>query len=104
MSREQWEKWKEKTDKTLDQMKLKWDRQDSPTEKTESNVHPTHTLDQLLDCPDCYPKLKEKVIAKEFKDADFKCVECGLPVKKEESAKTEWKCPGCKHGFAKPKD
>ena len=71
---------------------------------SEEEGHKTHaTLSELLDCPNCYPEIKNAVIEKEFKDASHVCEECGLPVKGEESAKEDWKCPGCEHRFAKPK-
>jgi len=72
----------------------------TPEQITKDNV------DHVMDCPSCYPKVKDRVIEREFKDADYQCVECGLPVKGEESGKEDWKCPGpdCESNQARPKD
>ena len=70
----------------------------TPKEITKANV------DHVMDCPNCYPLVKQRVIEREFKDADHECEECGLPAKGEESGKEDWKCPSCGHKYAKPKD
>ena len=62
------------------------------------------SIEDLMNCKDCYPKAKAIVIEREFKDADYECEECGLPVKGEQSAKQDWECPSCKHKYAKRKD
>ncbi len=53
-----------------------------------------NALKHVLDCPDCYPTLKQEVINREFKNKDYNCVGCGLPVGKE-GLETKWDCPGC---------
>lgn len=84
------------------------EKQDSPGDKPPENKHPVHTLEELLACPDCMKegeaKVLKHVVDKHFKDADFECVECGLPVKKEESGKEDWNCPGCEGKEARKKD
>ena len=55
-------------------------------------------------CPTCYPAVSKTVIQKELKEADFECEECGLPVKGEQSGKSDWECKNCGHKYAKPKD
>ena len=55
--------------------------------------HPTHTLDDLVNCVDCYPRVRDKVLEKEVlsrKDKEFECVDCGTRVDE-----TEESCPTC---------
>lgn len=76
--------------------------EEPPVEKPSEESHTkTHTLEELLDCPECYPKVKRAVIEKEFKGAEYECEECGLPVRKEESEKDDWKCANCGHDYAR---
>lgn len=81
------------------------------TEKKEESSKPVekegedhHSIDDIVDCPNCYPELSEKVIKKELKDATHECIGCGLPVRGEESGKEEWKCKNCGEEKARPKE
>jgi len=50
--------------------------------------HPPHTLDDLLDCPDCAPKVINAAIKKEKerrKELELECENCGTGVRKEET-------------------
>ena len=58
-----------------------------------ADVHKPHSLADLLDCPDCYPKIKKGVLEKEIlsrKDKEFECVDCGTRVDESEES-----CPTC---------
>lgn len=102
--KEEWKKWRTNQDSKFEKLKKAVDQLTKVDSPGEASAHPVHTIEDLVNCPDCYPKIKSAVITKEFKDADFKCEKCGLPVKGEESKKEDWNCPGCEHGFAKPKE
>ena len=55
--------------------------------------HPTHSLEELLECPDCYPKIKKAVLDKEVlsrKEKEFECDGCGTRVDESEES-----CPTC---------
>lgn len=109
MSKEEWQKWKNDiTGKvtSLTQTINQLQKQDSPGKKDARTPQEItkENVDHVMDCPNCYPLVKAKIIEREFKDASHECVECGLPVKGEESAKEEWKCPGCEGTEAKAKD
>jgi len=111
-TKEEWIKWRTKIDTSMDSLTQTINllqKQGSPGERepTETNQHPVHTLEELLDCPECMKegeaKVLKHVVDKHFKDADYECEECGLPAKSEESGKEDWECPSCKHKYAKPK-
>jgi hypothetical protein len=69
-----------------------------PPEIPEAPGH--KTIEEMLACPDCYPKVRDGVVKKEgFKPPIGKrdrheyekiCKECGLRVKKDEK-----ECPNC---------
>lgn len=75
-----------------------WKTSHKPPEEPKKEGH--ETLEEMLDCPNCYPKVKAAVVKKEgFKTPPGKrdrheyplmCKECGLRGKKEEG-----KCPNC---------
>ena len=70
---------------------IKGASKDEPEVKPSASGH--ETLEEIVDCPDCYPKIRSLVLqkhAKETKDSGIVCEECGIGVKKE------WeKCPNC---------
>ena len=58
-----------------------------------NDKHVTHSLEDLLSCPDCYPKLKKAVLDKEIlsrKDLELECKDCGTGVNESEES-----CPTC---------
>lgn len=58
-----------------------------------ADSHKPHKLADLLDCPDCYPKIKKAVMDKEImsrKDKEYECIDCGTRVDE-----TEEECPTC---------
>lgn len=72
-------------------------------QKPPGNSEGHKNLKDQIDCPDCYPKILNAVVSKEFKGAEAECTECGLPVRKERAEKEEWECPSCKNKFARVK-
>lgn len=71
-----------------------------PSVSDESHENKGHaTIEELIACPDCYPKVRDSVLKKhreETKDSGLVCKECGLGVKKE------WEnCPSCGNKEAK---
>jgi len=108
------ETWKEEIATIVEKKLKEWKPQKTESPPSSSTLKPVetpapkhtpHTLEDLINCPDCYPKIRNAVIKKEFKDTTHICdnTECALPVKGEESAKPEWKCPSCGGRFAHPK-
>lgn len=102
-TKENWQKWRDQTSKTIQalQESIKESKKlDShgKREVTESKPpeHPVHSLEELINCKDCGPKVK-LAVWKQLKGKDHRCVneECHYPVSGEESEKDEWKCPGC---------
>lgn len=67
-----------------------------------SNEHKPHTLEDLLDCPDCYPNIKKKVLEKEIlsrKDKEYECINCKTGVDEDEET-----CPTCGETEARERD
>lgn len=66
----------------------------SPSTPVKPETHQGHeTIEEILSCPNCYPKIRDGVLKKEHeerKNLDLECKECGLPVKREEPT-----CPSC---------
>ena len=57
------------------------------SDEGERKSHKSHTLENVLDCPDCYPKLRDRVFKKEaqnLKEAELVCEDCGLPVEESD--------------------
>jgi len=57
------------------------------------DTHAPHTLNDLIDCPDCYPTIRKKVLEKEIlsrKDKEMECLDCGTRVDESEE-----NCPTC---------
>ena len=55
--------------------------------------HKPHSIADLLDCPDCYPTIRKKVLEKEIlsrKDNELECLDCGTRVDESEES-----CPTC---------
>ena len=69
----------------------------APSPKKEKHA----TLEDQIGCKDCYPKILNAVIAKEFKGAEAECTTCGLPVHAEKAKSETWNCPGCDSKSAK---
>lgn len=70
-------------------------------EHNHSHDH-NHTLEGALDCPDCYPKLKDLVFKKEKERRDelpYVCETCQTGV-----SETEENCPTCGGTDARPRD
>ena len=65
----------------------------TPEVKSEVDSPKHETIEDAVNCPDCYPKIRELVFkkhAEETKDSGIVCSECGIGVKKE------WEsCPSC---------
>lgn len=66
------------------------DAQKTPAEDTHSDeAGKSHkegheTLEEMIDCPNCYPKVRDAVFQKELpslKEAEHVCQDCGMPVK-----------------------
>lgn len=93
----------EKTEKTIvelkkedrDLLKLAIKTVGKSKVEPETGAHKggNHTLEELVDCPDCYPKIRSLVFkkhAEETKDSGVECEDCGTHVKQE------WEsCPTC---------
>lgn len=94
LTKEAWLKWRTETDSRLNQLAQQQKKPDSPGDKPPENKH-LHTLNEQIDCPNCYPDLRKKVYDKEFKNADATCIECGLLAKKDNIEKEGYKCPNC---------
>ena len=76
-----------------------------PSETDTEKGH--ESIEEIVACPDCYPKARDLVLPKvweETKNLDHECTECGLGVKGEESAKEEWKCKECGSKTARSRD
>lgn len=61
------------------------------------------TIEELIDCPDCYPKARNLVFQK-LRNADYECTECGLGVDGKESENEDWKCPQCGNEYAEERE
>lgn len=64
-----------------------------PSLEEVNDKHPTHKLEDLLTCPDCYPKIRKAVLDKEIlsrKNKELECVNCGTGVDEDEP-----ECPTC---------
>ena len=64
-----------------------------PVPSTKKEKH--ESLEDQIECKDCYPKILSAVVNKEFKDAEAECDTCGLPVHAEKAKSDDWNCPGC---------
>ena len=71
---------------------------------SEANSPKHETIEELVACPDCYPKIEPLVLKKHWKqtkDLSHECTECGSRVKGEESEKEDWECKTCGNKYAK---
>lgn len=90
------EEWKTEIRKILQEELKEWkpDLPISPPSSTlEPDKHNVHSLDDLVDCPTCYPKIKDIVLKKEREEReklDLECVDCGKGVRE-----TDPECPSC---------
>lgn len=80
-------------------------KQQPPEPKSDeggSQHHEGHSsLGDLVDCPNCYPQVKDAVFKKELpnlRNPKYECEDCGLPVALESD-----NCPWCGGKNAKEK-
>jgi len=101
LSEENWKKMTELLAEKLTPLEQKiqqLEQKKVPNGSGESHKH--WKAEDILDndCPDCKKNIDivwKRQIKDHLKDADYKCVGCGLPVRKEDARPEEWKCPNC---------
>lgn len=71
------------------------------TLNTDESQKGHKTIEEMVTCPECYPKLRDRILEKHRKDhekSELECVGCGFGVEKE------WeKCPICGGDSARSK-